>query len=229
MTEVNYTHILLDAIYEHSKFSSKFIMRECLKAKEKFIDNEEFYFSLLDVVKFFETKINDLYASSLNRYFLGLNEDSLLLKKNKTYYPKPILEDSGIALFTYYNKYTGHIFLEDLGRVKSIIIDVKTGNKKNKKENIPASTIGMFCQIINLSGIIKQGELSKEAYCDKVIRKFNINANPNTVRRHYKGHLDLKSSSKSLIVINELLLPSLQEEIKNKVKTFIKYHTNYYS
>ena len=48
MTEVNYTHILLDAIYEHSKFSSKFILRESLKAKDKYIDNEEFYSSLLN-------------------------------------------------------------------------------------------------------------------------------------------------------------------------------------
>lgn len=229
MTEINYTHILLDAIYEHSKFSTKFILRECLKANEKHIDKEEFYSSLLDIVKFFENKINDIYASSLNRYFLGLNEDSLLPKKNKTYYPKPILEGIGIPLFSYYYKYTEHIFLEDLVRVKSIIKEVKTGNKKNKKENIAASTIGIFCQIINLSGIIKQGELSKEAYCDKVIRKFNINANPNTVRKYYKEHLDLKSSSKSLIVINELLLPSLQEEIKIKVKTFINNHTEFYS
>ena len=58
MTEINYTHILLDALYEHSKFSSKFILRESINAKEKYIDNEEFYSSLLDVVKFFENKIN---------------------------------------------------------------------------------------------------------------------------------------------------------------------------
>ena len=52
MTEVNYTHILLDAIYEHSKFSSEYIIRECIKAKDKHINKEEFYSSLLDMVKY---------------------------------------------------------------------------------------------------------------------------------------------------------------------------------
>lgn len=229
MTEINYTHILLDAIYEHSKFSSNFIIRESKKAKEKFIENDEFYSSLLDTVKFFEIKINDIYASSLNRYFLGLNEDSLLPKKNKTYYPKPILEGIGIPLFSYYNKYTEHIFLEDLVRVKSIIKEVKTGNKKNKKENISSPIIGLFCDIINNSGIIKQGELNKQSYCDIVMRKFNINANPDTVRRYYNGYIDLKNSSKNLIAINELIIPKLPKEIQNTVKTFINNHTKFYN
>lgn len=228
MTEVNYTHILLDAIYEHSKFSSQYILRESIKAKDKHINNEEFYSSLLDIVKFFETKINDLYASSLNRYFLGLNEDSLLPKKNKTYYPKPILNGSGIALFNYYNKYSGHIFIDDLIKIKSIIHEVAI-DKKNKEKNISAPIIGLFCDIINNSGIIKQGELNKQSYCDIVMRKFNINANPDTVRRYYNGYIDLKNSSKNLDAINELIIPNLPNDIKNKVKTFINNHTNYYS
>ena len=229
MTEVNYTHILLDAIYEHSKFSSEYIIRECIKAKEKHINNEEFYSSLLDEVKFFENKINDLYSSSLNRYYIGVNEDSLLPKKNKTYYPKPELKGIGIPLLNYYNKYTGHIFIDDLIKIKSIIHEVTIDNKKNKEKNISAPTVAVFCQIINHSGIIVQGELSKEAFCNIVIRKFNINANPSTVRRYYKEYLDLKSSSKKIKNINELLLPSLQKEIKNKVKTFINNHTNIYN
>ena len=229
MTEINYTHIVLDAIYEHSKFSSEYIKRECIKAKDKHINNEEFYSSLLDMVKFFETKINDLYASSLNRYFLGLNEDGLLPKKNKSYYPKPILEDSGIALFTYYNKYSGHIYIEDLIKIKSIIHEVAIENKKNKEKNISAPIIGLFCDIINNSGIIKQGELNKESYCDIVMKNFNINANPDTVRRHYNGYLDLKNSSKNLIAIKELIIPNLPKEIQNKVKTFINNQTKLYN
>ena len=136
MTEVNYTHILLDAIYEHSKFSSEYIIRECIKAKDKHINKEEFYSSLLDMIKFFENKINDLYASSLNRYYLGLNEDILLPKKNMTYYPKPILKGSGIALFNYYNKYSGHIYIDDLIKIKSIIHELAIDNKKNKEKYI---------------------------------------------------------------------------------------------
>ena len=228
MTEINYTHIVLDAIYEHSKFSSEYIKRECIKAKDKHINSEEFYSSLLDMIKFFETKINDLYASSLNRYFLGLNEDGLLPKKNKSYYPKPILEDSGIALFTYYNKYSGHIFMDDLIKIKSIIHEVAI-DKKNKEKNISAPIIGLFCDIINNSGIIKQGGLNKESYCDIVMKKFNFNANPDTVRRHYNGYLDLKKSSKNLVAINEIIIPKLPNDIKNKVKTFMNNHTKLYN
>ena len=229
MTEVNYTHILLDAIYEHSKFSSEYILRESIKAKDKHINKEEFYSSLLDMVKFFENKINDLYASSLNRYFIGVNEDKLLSKKNKTYFPKPELKGSGINLFVYYNKYRGHIFIDDLIKIKSIIHKAAIDNKKNKEKNISAPIIGLFCDIINNSGTIIQGELNKKSYCDIVMKKFNINANPDSVRRYYNGYLDLKNSSKNLIAINELIIPKLPKEIQNKVKSFINNHTRLYN
>jgi hypothetical protein len=226
MTEVNYTHILLDAIYEHSKFSSEYIIRECIKAKDKHINKEEFYSSLLDMVKFFENKINDLYASSLNRYYLGLNEDSLLPKKNKTYYPKPILKGSGIALFNYYNKYSGHIFIDDLIKIKSIIHKVAI-DKKNKEKNLSAPIVAVFCQIINHSGIIKQGELSNEEYCKKVILQFKIKANPSTARKYYNQTIELNKTSKRLKGINELILPNLPKDERDKVKTFINNKTNF--
>ena len=230
MTEINYTHILLDAIYEHTKFASKFIERECLKANEKHIDNEEFYSSLLDTVKFFESKINDIYASNLNRYFIGLNEDDLLPKENKTYYPKPELDKIGIPLFSYSNKYLGlTLYNEYLNNIKSIIQEASIGDKKIKEKNISAPIIGLFCDIINNSGIIKQGELNKESYCDIVMKKFNFNANPDTVRRHYYGYLDLKKSSKNLIAINEIIIPKLPKEIQKKVKTFINNQTKLYN
>ena len=230
MTEINYTHIVLDAIYEHSKFSSDFIKRECLKANEKHIDNEEFYSSLLDTVKFFEIKINDIYASNLNRYFIGLNEDDLLPKENKTYYPKPELDKIGIPLFSYSNKYLGlTLYIEYLNNIKSIIHEASIGNKKNKEKNMSAPIIGLFCDIINYLGVIKQGELNKESYCDIVMKKFNFNANPDTVRRHYNGYLDLKKSSKNLVAINEIIIPKLPNDIKNKVKTFINNHTKLYN
>lgn len=229
MTEINYTHILLDAIYEHSKFSSKFIVRECLKANEKHIDNEEFYSSLLDVVKFFENEIDKIYARNLDRYYIILNEDNLLPKENKTDYPRPEIEGIGIALFQYYNKYSGHIFIDDIIKIKSIIEEVKIDNKKNKEKNISAPVIGLFCDIINYLCIIKQGELNKESFCAEVMKKFKINANPNTVRRHYDGFLDLKNSSKNLIALKKLILPNLPEEIKNKVELFIKNQTKSFS
>jgi hypothetical protein len=230
MTEINYTHIVLDAIYEHSKFSSNFIKRECLKANEKHINNEEFYSSLLDAVKFFEIKINDIYASNLNRYFIGLNEDNLLPKENKKYYPKPELDKIGIPLFSYSNKYLGlTLHIEYLNNIKSIIHEASIGNKKNKEKNMSAPMIGLFCDIINYLGVIKQGELNRESYCDEVMKRFNINANPNSVRRYYKGFLDMKNSSKNLIALNELILPNLPEEIKNKVELFIKNQTKSFS
>ena len=229
MTEVNYTHILLDAIYEHSKFSSEYIKRECIKAKDKHINKEEFCSSLIEVVRFFEVKINDLFARNLNRYYIGVNEDNLLTKKNKKYYPKPELKGIGIPLLTYYNKYTGHIFIDDLIKIKSIIQEIAIDNNKNKEKNIPAPIIGLFCDIINNSGIIIQGELIKKSYCNIVMKKFNINANPDSVRRYYNGYLDLKNSSKNLIAINELIIPKLPKEIQNKVKTFIDNHTKLYN
>jgi hypothetical protein len=227
MTEINYTHILLDAIYEHSKFSSKFILRECLKANEKHIDKEEFYSSLLDVVKFFENKINHLYASNLNRYFIGVNEDSLLPKKNKTYYPKPILDGIGIPLFIYYNKYTGHIFIGDLIKIKLIINKLSKANKINKEVKISAPTAAVFCQIINHSGISKQGELSNEDYCKKVILLFKLNTNPSTARKYYNQTIDLNKTSKRLKNINDLILPSITKEKRYKIKIFINNHTNF--
>lgn len=229
MTEINYTHILLDAIYEHSKFSSNFIKRECLKAKEKHIDNEEFYSSLLDVVIFFETKINEIYASNLNRYYLSLNDDKLLSNINKTYYPKPEIEGIGIGLFQFYNKYNGHIFNDDLIKIKSILNKLRNSNKKSKEKHLSAPIIGLFCDIVNHSGILKQGEQNKETYCDLVMKKFNIEAKSDTVRRHYRGYLDLKSSSKNLLAIKELIIPNLPKEIKNKVIALIKNHTQLYS
>lgn len=229
MNKQNYINILLDSIFEHSKFSKKFILRESKNAKENHIDNEEFYFSLFEAIKFFEDKINDLFARNLNRYYIGVNEDNLLPKKNKTYYPKPELKGIGIPLLTYYNKYTGHIFIDDLIKIKSIIHELAIDNKKNKEKNISAPIIGLFCDIINNSGIIKQGELNKQSYCDIVMKKFNINANPDSVRRYYNGYLDLKNSSKNLIAINELILPNLPKEIQNKVKTSINNHTKLYN
>jgi hypothetical protein len=229
MTEINYTHILLDAIYEHTKFASKFIKRECLKANEKHIDNEEFYSSLIDTVKFFEIKINDIYASNLNRYFIGLNEDDLLPKENKTYYPKPELDGIGIPLFGYYNKYSGHIFIKDLIIIKSIITELSIIKKIYKVKNISAPTVAVFCQIINHSGIIIQGELSNEDYCKKVILQFKLNANPSTARKYYNQNIDLNKTSKRIKDINDLILPSITKEKKNKVKAFINNHTNYYS
>lgn len=229
MTEINYTHILLDALYEHSKFSSMFILRESIKAKEKYIDNEEFYSSLLDVVKFFENKINELYSRNLNRYFLGVNEDKVLPIKNKSYYPKPKIEGIGIPLFGYYNKYSGHIYIEDLIKIKSIIQEATIDKRKSKEKHLSAPIIGLFCDIINYSGIIKQGELNKESYCDVVMKKFNIEANPDTVRRHYHGYLDLKSSSKNLLAIKELIIPNLPKGIKNKLIAIIKNHTELFS
>jgi hypothetical protein len=229
MTEVNYTHILLDATYEHSKFSSEYIIRECIKAKEKHINNEEFYSSLLDEVKFFENKINDQYASSLNRYYIGVNEDSLLPKKNKTYYPKPELKGIGIPLLNYYNKYRGHIFIDDLIKIKLIIQEVSIGNNLKKIKNISAPTVAVFCQIINHSGIIKQGELSNEDFCKKVILHFKLTANPSTARKYYTQNIDLNKTSKRLKDINDFILPSMPKEKINKVKSFINNHTNFYS
>lgn len=229
MTEINYTHILLDAIYEHSKFSSKFILRECIKANEKYIDNEEFYSSLLDVVKFFENEIDKIFASNLNRYYLYLNQDKLLLKENKTYYPKPEIGDIGIALFQFYNKYSGHIYIEDLIKIKSIIQEAAIDKRKSREKHLSAPIIGLFCDIINNSGIIKQGELNKETFCVMVMKKFNIEANPGTVRRHYHGYLDLKSSSKNLLAIKELIIPNLSKGIKNKLIAIIKNHTEFFS
>lgn len=229
MNKENYVAILLDAIYEHSKFSSKFILRECLKANEKHIDNEEFYSSLFDVVNFFETKINEIYASNLNRYHLSVNEDKLLPDKNKTYYPKPEIEGIGIPVFTYYDKYTGHIFIEDLIKIKSIIKELSIVINVNKIVNISAPTVAVFCQIINHSGIIIQGELSNEDYCKKVILLFKLNANPSTVRKYYNQTIDLNKTSKRIKDINDLILPSIPKEKKNKVKAFINNHTNYYS
>lgn len=229
MTEINYTHILLDAIYENSKFTSKFILRECLKANQKHIDNEEFYSSLLNVVKFFEIEIDKIYTRNLNSYYIVLNEDNLLPKENKTDYPKLEIEGVGIPLFQYYNKYSGHIYIDDLIKIKSIIEELKVDNKKNKEKNISAPVIGLFCDIINYLGIIKQGELNKESFCAEVMKKFNINANPNTVRKHYDGFLDLKNSSKNLISLKKLILPNLPEEIKNKVELFIKNQTKSFS
>lgn len=229
MTEVNYTHILLDAIYEHSKFSSKFILRECLKANEKHIDNEEFYSSLFDVVNFFETKINEIYSNNLNRYHLSVNEDKSLPNINKTYFPKPELDGIGIPLLGYYNKYSGHIFIEDLIKVKSIISELSTIKKIYKVKNISAPTVALFCQIINHSGILKQGELSNTNYCKKVILEFKINANPSTARKYYNQTIDLNKTSKRLKNINELIIPNLSNDIQKKVKTFINNHTIYYS
>ena len=227
MTEVNYTHILLDAIYEHSKFSSEYILRESIKAKDKHINKEEFYSSLLDMVKFFENKINDLYASSLNRYFIGVNEDKLLSKKNKTYFPKPELKGSGINLFVYYNKYRGHIFIDDLIKIKLIIKELSIGKNVNKIVNISAPTVAVFCQIINHSGIIIQGELSNEDYCKKVILLYKIKANPSTARKYYNQTIDLNKTSKRLKGINELILPNLPKDERDKVKTFINNKTNF--
>jgi hypothetical protein len=98
-----------------------------------------------------------------------------------------------------------------------------------KVNKISARDVALFCDIINDSGIIKQGEFKKQTYCELVIKKFNIDANPKTVRRYYLEYLDLKSSSKNLDAINELIIPNLPNDIKNKVKTFINNHTNYYS
>jgi len=61
------------------------------------------------------------------------------------------------------------------------------------------------------------------------MKEFNIKANPDTVRRHYNGYLDLKNSSKNLIAINELIIPNISKEIQNKVKTFINNHTKLYN
>lgn len=221
MTEINYTHIVLDAIYEHSKFSSNFIKRECLKAKEKHIDNEEFYSSLLGIVEFFEKKINDLYASHLNRYFIYLNEDKLLPKESKIYYPKPEIKDIGMPLFEYYCKYRGHIFIADLVKIKRIIHEVVIGDKKNKRKKISAPTIALFCQLVNHSGIIKQGEYSNEAFCKKVILEFKLNANPNTVRKYYKQNLDLKKSNKKLNIIYDLIFPVIPNKITISIKNYI--------
>jgi hypothetical protein len=230
MTEINYTHIVLDAIYEHSKFSSNFIKRECLKANEKHINNEEFYSSLLDAVKFFEIKINDIYTSNLNRYFIGLNEDDLLPKENKTYYPKPELDKIGIPLFSYSNKYLGlTLYIEYLNNIKSIIHEASIGNNVIKIKNISAPTVAVFCQIINHSGILKQGELSNADYCKKVILEFKLNANPSTARKYYNQTIDLNKTSKRLIDINDLILPFIPKEKREKVKMFINNNTKYYN
>ena len=229
MTEINYTHILLDAIYEHAKFSSKFIIRESLKAKEKHIDNEEFYSTLLNVINFFETKINEIYASNLNRYNLSINEDKLLQNINKTYYPKPEIEGIGIALFQYYNKYSGHIFIDELIEIKSIINELFFNKTINSAKNISGPTIAFFCQIINQSGIIKQGELSNEKYCEIVISEFKLIANPSSVRKYYNQNVDFIKSKKRIIEIENLILPKLSEKIRDKVKVFIINHTKIYT
>jgi hypothetical protein len=133
MTEVNYTHILLDAIYEHSKFSSKFIIRESLKAKDKYIDNEEFYSSLLNVAVSFENNIKDLYASHLDRYFRYLNEEKGLNNKDKTHYPKVELDDIGIPLIRYSIKYSGiTMYIEHLENIKSIIGELQIDKDINQ-------------------------------------------------------------------------------------------------
>jgi hypothetical protein len=229
MTEINYTHILLDAIYEHSKFASKFILRECLKANEKHIDNEEFYSSLLDAVMFFEKKINDLYSRNLNRYYLGVNEDKVLPKNNKSHFPKPELESIGIPLLVYYSKYSGHIYIEDLIKIKSVIHGLYLNKEKTKIKKISAPIIAFFCQIINHSGIIKQGEYSNEAYCKKVILEFKLNANPGTVRKYYNQNIDLIKLKNKIVEIEKLILPTLSDTTRDKVKKFITNQTKMFT
>jgi hypothetical protein len=229
MTEINYTHILLDAIYEHSKFASKFILRECLKANEKHIDNEEFYSSLLDAVMFFEKKINDLYSRNLNRYYLGVNEDKVLPKNNKSHFPKPELESIGIPLLVYYSKYSGHIYIEDLIKIKSVIHGLYLNKEKTKIKKISAPIIAFFCQIINHSGIIKQGEYSNEAYCKKVILEFKLNANPGTVRKYYNQNIDLNKSDKKINDISDLIFPIIPDNIVINVKKYINNQSNIFS
>lgn len=150
MTEINYTHIVLDAIYEHSKFSSNFIKRECLKAKEKHIDNEEFYYLLLASVNLLENKIKELYANQLDRYFLYQNQEDALPDSNKTFFPKPKIEDSGITLFNYSNKYLGcTLYIEQLDCIRNLINELQGNVSDNESvENGIVSILDFISKII---------------------------------------------------------------------------------
>ena len=190
-------------------------------------------------------KINENFKSSIQPIFEGFSEK---IKSEEIKYKKNFesiehwLKYNGKILPLGFDDFIWWLLIEKYNQEYFFPIPKITDNdfidyhkyrlsklSPRKVNKISARDVALFCDIINDSGIIKQGEFKKQTYCELVIKKFNIDANPKTVRRYYLEYLDLKSSSKKLIAINELIIPNLPKEIQKKVKTFINNQTKLYN
>jgi hypothetical protein len=93
---------------------------------------------------------------------------------------------------------------------------------QTKNGKLQAPVIKLFCAIVHQSGVIIKGyDESPEKYITRVCKEFKIKANPAKARQYYDTDAQLKATDKNLKAVIELILPTLSNEIKSKIETYI--------
>jgi len=154
----------------------------------------------------FEKQEFDIYdfKDKLNQYFTVQKSSLNIISKN-----------------TFFQLHDAVMFKQGslLGLIEQVsqLVDLK----KSSREGPTKQAIGLFCQLVNHSNLIKQGERTNAQYCIQVCQHFNLEYTDN-VRQNYKlSEPELIKSSKSLLIVKETILPSIDRKYSERIYQYI--------
>lgn len=135
-----------------------------------------------------------------------------------------IIQKSGatkISINTFYQLHDAVMFKQGsllgiIERLKKLI------NKKDlKRNNASKSSISLFCQLVNHTKLIKQGERTNENFCIFVCDYFKLNYSAR-VRQLYKlSEPEIVMSSKNISEILEIILPTIDKKSRDKIYNYL--------
>lgn len=92
------------------------------------------------------------------------------------------------------------------------------------EENVKvlAPVFALFCSIVHQSGLHEMGfDESNEKYCQRISECYTITVNTKKARQYLKKIMEIKGSDKNLKKVREEILPSLPNDARYKIETFI--------
>ena len=126
-----------------------------------------------------------------------------------------------ISIKTFYQLHDAVMFKQ--GSVLGVIERLKklVNKKDTKRNNASKKSISLFCQLVNHSNIIKQGERTNEQYCIQVCQHFKLEYTDN-VRQHYKlSEPEILMSSKELLIVEQTILPFIDKRSRDKIYQYL--------
>jgi len=155
----------------------------------------------------FEKQEFDIYdfKDKLNQYFTVQKSSLNIISKN-----------------TFFQLHDAVMFKQ--GSLLGLIEQVSQliGLKKSSREGPTKQAIGLFCQLINATGIITRGgSMSKETYCKKVCESYGIHFTLK-VRQHLEdGDLNIYGNSKYIREIKDIILPKIDQATRDRITEYL--------
>lgn len=141
--------------------------------------------------------------------------------------------------FTISNKMSSDIFtapllLKQIGYLQDELTKLSGGDtrsqdrpKKKKGETVTAKEIGIFCVLTNFSTVRRIGlNEGQEDYCRRICEEFNLPYTDNVRQAYGSSSNLLKLEPARVDKITKLMLPDIQIDVREKIRSFIEEMNN---